>query len=471
MAYLTTIILFLISLLLPVNSPAANINIAENVPAAATDYSDHEMFDFKKLKVSQFIEPEFCAECHPSQFEQWNGSMHSKAFSDPLWRAATKLFLKEATTDGEILEMKACVKCHTPLGFRSGEFSSPEEDFDQLTNVAAQGIFCNWCHNISKVKHIGDSAYEVEAGGGEDDPSTMLGPYKDADSPFHPTAYSELHTRSEFCGLCHNVSHVANGLPLERTFDEWRDSPYNTGDPATTVRCQDCHMRQRPGVPATGKTARPDNPGQACEDGPVRPHLPTHYFVGGNTIIPKLMGSELHSEMAVARLQNAADMEIILENTYTKGTLSRVKVKVTNSGAGHYLPTGLTEIRQMWLHVTIADANGKTIYSSGHLQSNGDIEENAVKYVTQLGNSKGEPVVNVALADRVLFDNRIPPKGFALEQFAFVIPEGAISPLTVKAGLKYRSISPSLAQTLLREKTPEIAAVLMVTAQTKVPFQ
>ncbi|MEW6602907.1 MAG: multiheme c-type cytochrome, partial [Nitrospirota bacterium] len=192
----------------------------------------HELFDFKKVRVDQFIAPDVCEGCHTEIFNQWNGSMHSKAFADPLWRAATKLFYKDAGKSDEIIEMKACVKCHTPLGFRSYSISSPADDYEKLAALPAQGIFCNWCHNISEVKHLGDAGYEVEAGGGEDDPSTMLGPFKDADSPYHPTKYSELHTKSDFCGLCHNVSHAANKLPIEQTYNEWKNSPYNTGDPA-----------------------------------------------------------------------------------------------------------------------------------------------------------------------------------------------------------------------------------------------
>ena len=141
-------------------------------------------------------------------------------------RKATKLFFKEAVSKDEVLEMKACVKCHTPLGFRSYLISSPGDDYDKLAHLPAQGIFCNWCHNINEVKHIGDAGYEVAPGSGEEEPSTMLGPLKDATSDFHPSKYSELHTKSEFCGLCHNVSHASNKLPLEQTFDEWRNSPY-----------------------------------------------------------------------------------------------------------------------------------------------------------------------------------------------------------------------------------------------------
>jgi mono/diheme cytochrome c family protein len=429
---------------------------------------EHEVFEFKKVRVKQFIEPKICGECHSEKYKQWNGSMHSKAFTDPLWRAATKLFFKEAVKKEEVLEMKSCVKCHTPLGFRSYSISSPGDNYDKLAELPAQGIFCNWCHNINQVKHIGNARYEVAPGNGEDDPSTMLGPLKDASSDFHPTKYSKLHTKSEFCGLCHNVSHAANKLPFEQTYDEWKHSPYNTGNPETTVNCQDCHMRQKPGIPTTGKTKRPDNPGKAADNGPDRKHVWTHYFVGANALVTKLLKSDVHAQMAVERLKNAADLELIKSSYYRKNELSNILVKVINSGAGHYLPTGITEVRQMWLYVKITDSRGKTIFRSGSLDNNGNIDENAVLYYTQLGNKKGENVINIALADRILYDHRIPPKGHQVEQYTFQIPSDAVSPLTVEATLKYRSVSQSLAIELLGDGAYKIPVVDMVSLVDKI---
>jgi len=433
-------------------------------------HAEHELFEFKKVRVNQFIEPSVCGECHSEKYEQWNGSMHSKAFTDPLWRAATKLFFEKAVKQEEILEMKACVKCHTPLGFRSYNISSPGDNYDKLAELPAQGIFCNWCHNINEVKHIGNARYEVTPGGGEDDPSTMLGPLKDSSSDFHPTKYSKLHTKSEFCGLCHNVSHAANKLPFEQTYDEWKHSPYNTGNPETTVNCQDCHMRQKPGIPATGKTRRPDNPGKAADDGPDRKHVWTHYFVGANAMATKLLKSDMHAQMAVERLKNAADLELIKSSSYRKNEISHFLVKVINSGAGHYLPTGITEIRQMWLDVKIIDTRGKIVFRSGSLDNKGNIDENAVLYHTQLGNEKGEPVLNVALADRILYDHRIPPRGYMIEKYTFQIPSDAVSPLTVEATLKYRSVSQSLARELLGDIASEIPVVDMFNLVEKIEF-
>jgi mono/diheme cytochrome c family protein len=436
----------------------------------ALDIEKHEMFDFKKVRANQFSDPEVCEGCHSEIVKEWNGSMHSKAFVDPIWRAATKLFFKDAKTTGEVLEMKACVKCHTPLGFRSYSISSPADDYEKLADLPAQGIFCNWCHNINEVKHLGDAGYEVDPGGGEEDSSTMLGPFKDSSSPFHPTKYSELHTKSEFCGLCHDVSHAANKLPIEETYSEWKNSPYNTGNPETTINCQDCHMRQRPGIPATGKTDRPDNPGKACEDCPERPHLWTHYFVGANAIVTKLLGSDMHAQMAIERLRNAADLELIKNDVYKKNSLSHIQVKVINSGAGHYLPTGITQVRQMWLDVSITDASGKSLLRSGGLDKAGNIDKNAVKYYTQLGNEKGQPVLNVALADRILYDYRIPPKGYVIEKYTFYMPDDVISPIKVDISLKYRSASQGLAETLLGKDAPEIPVVVMTNLKDEIEF-
>ncbi|MDD5774109.1 MAG: multiheme c-type cytochrome [bacterium] len=425
---------------------------------------------YKKVKVNQFIKPDVCGGCHEEIYKQWKGSMHSKAFIDPIWRASTKLFYSQSTTKGQILEMRACVKCHTPLGFRSYLIQSPKEDYEKLEELPAQGIFCNWCHNINEVKHIGDSHYDVEAGGGENDPSIMLGPRSDANSDFHPTKYSELFTKSEFCGLCHNVSHAGNKMPIEQTYSEWEKSPYNTNDPKTTVVCQDCHMRQRPGVPATGKTVRPDNPGKSAIDGPQRDHIWTHYIVGGNSIVPKVLGSDIHSSMAIERLTNAADLEIIRNGDYKKGKLGRVDVKVINSGAGHYLPTGLTEVRQIWLNVTITDKDGNVLLSSGKLDLTGEIEKNSIIFHTDLGNEKNEHAVNVALADKILYDHRIPPKGYQLEEYSFLIPQETVSPLKVDVVLRYRSASPEIARLLLGDKAPEIPVIDMVSLSEKIEF-
>ncbi len=435
--------------------------ISSEISKKSPSLSPHK---FKSVAVEQFVEPGVCAGCHKDIFDQWSGSMHSQSFLDPLWRESTKLFASQAKSDDAKLEVRMCIKCHNPLGFRSGTITTPDKDFDNVPGLVKEGIFCNWCHNISEVKSIGDADYEVSPGNGVDDPSEMLGPFHDSVSSFHPSKYSQLHKMSEFCGLCHNVSHAANLTPIESTYDEWKNSPYHTGKLKTTVFCQDCHMRQTLTVPATGKTARPDNPGFACSSGPKRDHVPTHYIVGGNTIGGEGFGNEVHAKLATARLKNAADIEIVQSGVYRKGSMANFKVKVINSGAGHYLPTGMSELRQMWLDIKVIDKAGRLIFSSGDVDVDGRIDTNAVMFNTVLGDSDGNPVINIALADRVLYDHRIPPKGYVVENYSFFIPGYISDTIQVKALLRYRSCSQEFSDVVMKEKSPAIPIVDMAQA-------
>jgi hypothetical protein len=78
----------------------------------------------------------------------------------------------------------------------------------------------------------GNASIELNPG------ETKYGPLKDAKSGYHETEYSELHTKAEFCGSCHNIFHSVNQFPIEHTYDEWKNSPYAQAD----IPCQDCHM-------------------------------------------------------------------------------------------------------------------------------------------------------------------------------------------------------------------------------------
>jgi len=78
--------------------------------------------------------------------------------------------------------------------------------------------------------------------------------------------------------------------------------------------------------------------------------------------------------------------------------------------------------------------------------------------------------LNVALADRILYDYRIPPKGYVIEKYAFYIPDDAISPIKIAIYLKYRSASQGLAKTLLGKDAPEIPVVVMTSLEDEIEF-
>ena len=415
------------------------------------------------LTVDQLEEPVLCGGCHNTIFEQWQGGVHANAMNDPIFQKATKLFLSDVDTEGDREEARSCVRCHTPLGHLSKVIETTEADYDNAMLENRSGIFCDFCHSVKSSAGVGNAPFTLSVEEGDQGKKVKWGPRSDAVSPYHETAFSELHTKSEICGMCHDVTHTLNGTPLERTYTEWRESPYNTGDPATTVYCEDCHMRQLPGVPATGSTERPDNPGISGIGGKERDHVYTHYHVGGNTILPK----EENAQMAIERLQNCATLEIIAPSLPLIWQTATIQVKVNNVGAGHYLPTGLSEVREMWLEVKVTNL-GRTLLHSGKVDVNGNLDPDTRLFNIQLADSQGNHTFNVAKADHVLSDNRIPPKGSRTEEYSFLVPLTGILGYTIEATLKYRSASQSLIDHLFGDETFNVPIIEMVSAEATV---
>jgi len=415
----------------------------------------------------EFIDATVCRGCHATIYHEWSGSLHSLATKDPIYARAARLFLSEAKRPRDLAEAESCVKCHAPLAVIVGEIAGVSGEVGDLKGVYAQGVTCDLCHWMEKALGVGDARYQLAPPPERGQPGTRFGPYRDAESPFHGASFSPLQRSAESCGTCHDVSHVSNLLPIEQTYSEWVRSPYYTGDPATTVICQDCHMRQQPGRPSTGMTERPLRPGKAAIMGRERAHAPTHFFVGANAAVPAMHGSDVHVKLAAERLEYAARLELAAKRVPGE-SLARVRVKVWNDGAGHYLPTGITQLREMWLELEVEDASGRQVFASGQPDGSGDLPEGARIFHTILGTPQGRPTLNIALADRVLFDKRIPPKGYVEEEFSFAVPQDAALPLSAKARLRYRSASQKVARLLFEGDAPTFPIVEMAAGKVEV---
>jgi PGF-CTERM protein len=376
------------------------------------------------VESSDFDDPTVCKGCHGEIYNQWDGSMHSIAYTDPVYLKEEEMASRE--TDG--LTDTYCARCHTPIGVLSGEV--PPIGLENLSEISKKGIQCDFCHSVNESTGIGNGAFMVSTDG------TKRGPYDDSKSPYHGSMFSDLHTKSEFCGMCHDVNHPVTGIPVEATYTEWKGGPYNS----TTV-CQDCHMT--PGI-----THFEANPGKASGIGPYRDNVYTHYFVGGNAAVTGVMGSEVHQKMAEERLKSAATLALDAE---MKDNEAEITVEVTNVGAGHKLPTGLAEARQVWIEILVNDASGKGIYHSGGLDSEGEVDPDAVIYHVVLGDASGNPTMKVWEAESILFDNRILPKETRIEKYNFAIPDVVKGPITIEAKLNYRSASQNFLDELFGE--------------------
>jgi hypothetical protein len=224
-------------------------------------------------------------------------------------------------------------------------------------------------------------------------------------------------------------------------------------------------MRQKPGVPATGSTARPDNPGKSCVFGPERSHIFTHYIAGANAVLP---ANETTRQLAIERLQNCAELDIIAPQRIQLFKENNFVVVVKNTGAGHYLPTGLSEVREMWLQVKVTSALGATLFESGAVSADGTVDTNARMFNIVLADKNGNHTINVALADHIVSDTRIPPKGQTAETYTIRGSFKALAGATITATLRYRSAPQATINTLLGKSAPVLPIIDMVAATKKI---
>lgn len=397
--------------------------------------------DGRKVTPDDFQPVVLCSGCHMDIYTQWKGSMHSDSWTDPVYRSA--LHLMSQFSKGKIDNF--CMGCHTPIGVVSRE-ATPEGK--NMSDASMEGVQCEVCHNISRTSGVGNGSYVLT-------PKLhgrplKFGPYKDAVSPIHDTAYSQLHTQSELCSDCHDVTHPFNKVPIERTYSEWRDSPYN----GEGVQCQDCHMK-----PVKGR---------ASPIGKDRDKVYTHYFVGGNALVTQLLGSDKHPAKAEEMLKSAATVQIIAPPSLSATHTDTVRIRVKNVGAGHKLPTGFPEGREMWLDFKVVDAHGRTVYRSGAVKD-GKTEPGTQSFKVWLGDKDGKVVdLNVLEADRILRDTRISPRGFEDVTYEFDLPKDVVGPLKLVADLNYWSFSQALLDHLLGKNAPRAHITLMTSATAQV---
>ena len=412
-------------------------------------------------QLSQFITPETCGGCHDEIYEQWQGSMHNLAYYDEIYNSVADAGLIGLTDKDEIAEAEHCQSCHTPIGYITGYPLKTSDDKSKIAEISKQGVQCDYCHSITGAYAVYNAKFKYDPGNGEDDPGVKRGPFKDSESDYHQSEFSEFHTKSELCGTCHDVQHVALGTWLETTYQEWKKSPYNKQG----VQCQDCHMYQRSGYPATGSTDRPKNPGTAADGSVERDHIFTHYFVGGNMAIPAQSDNKALIQMAEDRLKNAADIKIEPKAESDKSGTRKIVVKIKNIGAGHDIPTGVSNIRQVWLKVEVKDSKGNLIYKTGELDKKGYLPENSIIYTTVFGDGKGNPVNNFAKAREILSDKRLKPMQEHVEKIDVGAFDGDV---TVEASLLYSGFPQNLADSFKELKGMRIPVVVMKEAKSVV---
>lgn len=314
-----------------------------------------------------------CISCHERAVTEWRGSMHAHALNSPVMVAQNNLAHRETLANTSYPDpQNVCVNCHGPIAtalanspllpFRAqGSLAQPE--------LVDEGITCSVCHQWqgeSRTAGGGLTAFQDGLKPGH----TFFGAYDDpVGNAFHQSQASPLFQKdsSELCRNCHSVQFDRNGdgkiekgtdLVLQTLYDEWEDYAKGGG-----AGCVDCHMPLVSGSRAAESALIPL---EQDSEAPAR-KLRSHRFVAVDypLDLPAVRDESRADRQAL--LQRAGTLSIVPTSLQVTDTRVAFDVSLQNTGTGHNLPGGFAFVRQMWLEVTVLNAQGQAIVGSGQL--------------------------------------------------------------------------------------------------------
>jgi len=371
-------------------------------PAAAAGKSGHGT-------APHFHTSDRCVACHNGMQTSsgidlsigidWRTSIMANSARDPYWQASVRREITDHPQATSTIE-DGCADCHMPMartearlrGQPGAVFSHLPFDRDKPEDLEAEdGVSCSLCHQISPQK-LGTP--ESFSGGfvieppDKDGVHSEFGPFdidrgririmQSSTGGFRPTQAQHIR-QSELCASCHTLITTSFGpdgkpggtFPEQVPYQEWLHSDYR--DRQT---CQSCHMPQ---VHEAAPIVR--------VLGIERPGVARHEFVAGNFFVQRML-ARYHDDLEVsalpAELTVAADRTIeYLQTRAARVSIGAVElragrlettVSVENFG-GHKLPTAYPS-RRAWLHLTVLDRTGTTIFESGAMNPDGSIRGN-----------------------------------------------------------------------------------------------
>ena len=320
----------------------------------------------------------YCGHCHLSLVEEWVGSVHRGAASNPavqdLYAGAAAAFTtevacldaggqwKEGLVPGTgapgmrcfigagLLQIGAegtfggCADCHAPgidgqLGGR---------DLLEATGDAYDyGVHCDVCHHVESI----DESKPPGVGGwlqivrpSEKSPAPALGdwlpltfgPNPDSPNPRMGSVARPHFHEARLCAGCHEQHQASlvpgqaldavrwpNGtLPIHTTYSEWLAGPFKDVAP-----CQSCHMPPKPEA-SNGADQ------QVLTDQPIG--IATGWIREPGSIKEHTWSGPRHPESRMLQLAAA----VFLKKAVAPGGALTATVTVRNVGPGHAIPTG-----------------------------------------------------------------------------------------------------------------------------------
>jgi len=312
-----------------------------------------------------------CGRCHAQIVAEWQGSMHAHALDGPLMVAQTNIAARTSLSGASAPDpQRMCVNCHGPLAVRLSPGATLPLAVPSLADpeLVHEGVTCVACHAQSGDSHTGGAALAAFASALRPG-RTYFGPRDDAvGNAFHRGERSaHFEAPERLCQNCHSVVYDRDGdgriekgkdLVLQDLFSEWQDYRSKGG-----AGCVDCHMP----VSAPGRSAERANiPFEQDQDAAPRARR-THRFVGPDYPLDKPALRDQGRAERQALLASAATFT--LEAVTASSAELRASVRLQNSGTGHNLPGGFAFVRQMWVELSVFDAQNRLLASSGRLKA------------------------------------------------------------------------------------------------------
>jgi len=402
-----------------------------------------------------------CKSCHEDIFNQWANSNHKNLVeSNPYYMVSEALAAADMGEDFR----QWCMSCHNPSAVTtkqratshgmSGNMISNsmfEKDGETLLKDyknhgnfrLEEGVSCVACHRIQKADERGNASYSLNLQNREkysfEESESELGKWLgekfiNSKPQVHKESYSSpLYKDSKYCASCHNefmpehkkLDKKYAGKPIVATYEEWEKSPFNNPkDPSKHKSCIDCHMTNM----SDGKFS--PLKGRSTTGGKIKKDIKVHYFSGANHFLSGLK-SEEHEKQSIALLKTSAKLDI----DYLNGTL---KVGVKNVGAGHHLPTGVADFRQLWLDIEIKDKNDNIILLSGKLDKDGNLDKDAKSFKKVFADKNNKPVGLLFWRyEKLLSDTRIPAGERRVESYT-IHKKDIKYPISVTVKLNFR---------------------------------
>ena len=344
--------------------------------------------------------------CHEQITAEWSVSAHRWSALDTAFQGIQKVMGEQ----NGATSTRYCGGCHDPVSLFAGVKNLYAGDLTARAGYR-EGVSCLACHSIQETDVRGNADYVVSQ------PDRYLWELSDSRlgklaSDFLIRAYPRHHAQSlgkritrtpEYCAACHKqfVDEEVNDVgwvQLQNQYDNWKNSRWNhEGEPGKTLECRECHMRLTDSTdPARGDSV---DAIRSHDDGKHR----NHRFIGSNQFMPQLLKLDgweeqvrlthewLRGETEIPEIASrwesgpAVPIELKLPGSATPGEAIPVQVVLTSNKVGHDFPTGPLDIIQAWVEVTVTDASGREIFSSGRVDDANFVAPGAFMF-------KAEPV-------------------------------------------------------------------------------